>query len=277
MANGIGAKKRSAGQMPNFYLNRVKRMLRLASVYGAPRDGARLLEIGTGWLHWEAVATRLFFDVHGVLFDVWDNRQMEGLKNYLNQLDKMLQALDVDDHRRNKAHRMISLIQDKNSYQDLYDLLGFEYVIDERGRLDSLEKGAFDLVVSAGVLEHIYANEAEDFVHGIASSLKPGGLSAHIINFRDHLGEYDNMVSSKQYLHYPDWIWSLCFESQIQYINRLQRSDWLDLFTKAGLELVEEEVEAKDPLNIKVAKIYQKYEEKDLQCGGLKIVHRKSV
>ena len=30
---------------------------------------------------------RLFYDIKAVLFDVWDNRQLGGLKNYIRQLE----------------------------------------------------------------------------------------------------------------------------------------------------------------------------------------------
>jgi len=70
LGNTLGGKKRAKGPMPNYYLERVKRMLHLSRRYGVPKDGDRLLELGTGWLHWEAITTRLFFDVQGILFDV---------------------------------------------------------------------------------------------------------------------------------------------------------------------------------------------------------------
>jgi len=192
----------------------------------------------------------------------------------------MLDKLDADDTQRTSAHRLISRIKETNEYQDLYKLLGFEYVLDHKGSLNLpnlLEKESFDLVVSAGVLEHISAKDASDFVDGIAALMKPGGYSVQGINIRDHLYQYDNTVSIKQYLQYPDYVWKLCFENDVQYINRIQRSDWLTLFGKAGLVLVEEEVEKEDLSGVKVAKIYQKYEENDLRCGGLIIVHRKPV
>ena len=62
----------------------------------------------------------------------------------------------------------------------------------------------------------------------------------------------------------------------MQYINRLQRADWLRLFEAAGFTLVEEEVNAVDLSGLKVAKPYQQYAEIDLACGGLSIVHRKT-
>ena len=63
--------------------DRVKRMLRLQKNYNIVHHGDRILELGTGWLHWEALTLRLFYDIEAVLFDVWDNRQLGGLKNYL--------------------------------------------------------------------------------------------------------------------------------------------------------------------------------------------------
>lgn len=278
LGNNLGGKKRAMGQMPSYYLNRINHMLRLARSYGVPKDGDRLLELGTGWLHWEAITARLFFDIRGILFDVWDNRQMNGLKNYLGQLENMLDKLDADNAQRAYAYRLISQIKKARTYQELYKLLGFEYVIDPRGSLNLLEKESFDLVVSAGVLEHISAKDASGFVSGIAILLKPGGHSVHSISIRDHLHAYDNKVSRKQYLQYPDWAWRLCFENDVQYINRIQRADWLKLFGKAGLLLIEEEVESEDLSGVRVANVYRKkYEENDLKCGGLKIVHRKPV
>ncbi len=277
LGNTFGSKKRAVGQMPTYYLNRINRMLRIAKSYGVPKNGDRLIELGTGWLHWEAITTRLFFDVHGILFDVWDNRQMNGFKNYIKQLDGSLDKLDADNTQRTFAHKLISKIREVNDYQDLYELLGFEYILDQRGSLNLLEKKSFDLVVSAGVLEHIYSKDVSDFVYGIATLLKPGGYSVHSINIRDHLYQYDRTVSRKQYLQYPHWVWSLCFENDVQYINRIQRSEWLKLFRKAGLVLVEEEVETEELSGLKVASIYQKYDENDLRCGGLKLVHRKPV
>ena len=86
LGNTWGARKRSAGRMPAYYPARISRMLRIARTYGFPKDGDKLIELGTGWLHWEAITTRLFFDVRCTLFDVWDNRQIDGLKTTWDNL-----------------------------------------------------------------------------------------------------------------------------------------------------------------------------------------------
>jgi len=277
LGNTMGSKKRVVGPMPSFYLDRINRMLRLAKSYGVPKNGDRLIELGTGWLHWEAITTRLFFDVNGILFDVWDNRQINGLKNYLEQLNHSLDKLDVDNAQRAHARDLICKIREINEYQDLYNLLGFEYVIDPQGSLRALEKESFDIAVSAGVMEHIYAKDIPSFIDGISTMLKPGGYSIQSINIRDHLRQYDTSMSPKQYLHYSPRIWSLCFENDVQYINKIQRSEWLELFRKAGLVLVEEQAEMEDLSGLKVSSFYQKYAENDLRCGGLDLVHRKPI
>lgn len=150
-------------------------------------------------------------------------------------------------------------------------------VLDPNGSLNQLEKESFDLAISTSVLEHIYAKDSFDFVRGIAALLKPVGYSIQSICINDHLYQYDRLVSPKQYLKYPPWVWRLCFENDVQYINRIQRPEWLELFRKAGLVLIEEEVDMVDLSNLKVASAYQKYEENDLRCANLKLVHRKPV
>jgi SAM-dependent methyltransferase len=250
-------------------------MLQLSRTYGAPKDGDRLLELGTGWLHWEAITARLFFDIEGVLFDVWDNRQMGGIKNYLSQLEQNLGTLSADLAQLSHARTLIAEIRRMTRFEELYERLGFTYVVDPNGNPGSLKAESFDLVVSGGVLEHILSRDAPAFVKGIAAVLKPGGLSVHGINIRDHLGQYDSTVFAKQYLRYPNWIWHLCLENKVQYINRIQRPDWLQLFADAGLRLLEEEVEPVNITNMRVAKCYQAYAKSDLACGGLRLVHSK--
>jgi len=277
LGNSLGEKKRVSAPMPAYYIERINRMLRIARAYGVPGNGTRLVELGTGWCHWEAITAKLFFDVQGILFDVWDNRQLSALKNYVKQLDTSIDALNIDSEQRYSAHRTIAKIKEVTNYDELYRLLGFEYVLDPSGKLSQLEMGSFDLVVSAGVLEHIYAKDARYFVDAIGKVLRVGGYSVHSINIRDHLYLYDRTASPKQYLQYSNRVWRLCFENRVQYINRIQRSEWLDFFRKAGLALVEEEIEPEDLSGVKVAEDYQKYDEDDLRCGGLQLVHRKGV
>ena len=124
-------------------------------------------------------------------------------------------------------------------------------------------------------MEHIRVEDVPDFTRNIGRLLKSGAYSVHTINLKDHLYTYDRTVSPKQYLRYPDWAWRLWFENDVQYINRIQRPDWLDLFKKAGLTLVEEEIETEDLSGISIDKTYNTYSDADLRCSYMGIVHRK--
>lgn len=263
--------------MPPYYIQRINRMLRFAKSYGIPKDGIRLIELGTGWCHWEALTTRLFFDVRATLYDVWDNRQIGALKSYVAQLYDSLDLLEIDDAQRASAEKTIAVIREVADYDALYALLGFEYVLDPEGKLNQIEKESFDFAVSGGVLEHVLARDAPEIINNIGRVLKRGGLSVHSINIRDHLYLYDRTVSPKQYLRYSDRVWSLCFKNDLQYINRIQRSEWLELFRKAGLSLAEEQIEPEDLSGLRIAPEYKKFEKKDLCCGGLLLVHRKPI
>lgn len=275
IGNTLGARKRSHGTMPEYYFDRINRMLELNKNHGIPQGGSRFLELGTGWLHWEAITCRLFFDVHCTLYDVWDNRQMSGLKNYISQLDFMLKKLNAGETQLDRAHRLIAEILEVRDFEELYKILGFEYIIDKSGRLKQFEDASFDIAVSGGVMEHIPASFASEFVYNIARVLKPGGYSFHDINLRDHLYPYDRTVSPKQYLRYSNNTWEKWFENDVQYINKIQRSDWLKLFENAGLKLIEEQIDMENISGLKVDKEYRRYNESDVRCCGLRLLHRK--
>ena len=275
LGNSVGARKRVTGRMPPNYFPRMERMLAMYDRHGLLKNGGRLLELGTGWFHWEAMTTRLFYDIDAVLFDVWDNRQFGALKNFFGQLDGMLDRLPEDPDTLARAHALLAKIQAVQSWEQLYALLGFRYMVNESGTLEVVDQGSFDVVVSAGVMEHIHGDIAEKFVQGISDALKPGGYSFNSINIRDHLFPYDPSVSAKQYLRYGDAVWKCCFDNEVQYINRIQRSTWLKLFEKAGLELVEEEIQPVDISGLGISNAFRSFDEKDLSCGGLAVLHRK--
>lgn len=274
LGNTRGAQKRLQ-QVPPHYIDRVNQMLARHAELGVPADDQRILEFGTGWLHWEALTARIFFDCPAVLYDVWDNRQFDALKHNLGQLRHRIDDFQIAPERRERAKAIIDKVLSTNDFDELYRLLDFEYHLDPEGRLERIETGRFDLVVSGGVMEHVDRDDAGAIVAGIARVLKPGGLSVHSINIRDHLYQYDRSVCAKQYLAYSDRTWRRWFENGVQYINRIQKSEWLAMFEAAGLELVHEKVDEVDLRGIRVSGRFASYDESDLRCGGLIVVHRK--
>ncbi len=105
------------------------------------------------------------------------------------------------------------------------------------GSFEQFQDNSFNCVFSFHVLEHV--KEFEEKVEDIYRILKPGGHSIHQIGIDDHHTHYDKRESPKNYLQYSERTWKLFFENDVQYINRAQMSDWLDLFEKQGFILKE--------------------------------------
>lgn len=276
LGNQLGARKRKMSAMPRYYFERIRRMLALSREFGMIQDGYRLLEIGTGWLHWDTVTTKMFFDIEAVMFDVWDNRQLAGLQNFTAQLEGRLPELDANPTQMERAREVITIIKTASSYEELYSQLGFTYLVDAGGTLERLESSSFDIVVSSGVLEHIVSATLPEITRGIARVLKPGGYSMHTINLRDHLWIYDKKVSPKQYLLYPEQTWQRWFENEVQYINRVQRPEWLRLFDDVGLQPISVESDRLDVRHLLPAASFRDLDQSDLECVGLRILHKKT-
>lgn len=262
--------------MPDYYIDRVKRNVSLCLKHQLLKPSDRLLELGTGWVHWEALTTRLFFDFEATLYDVWDNRQFDALKSYLRQLASMLKR---EEHQFpgdvSNARRLISQICELKSFEEVYKLLGFKYIVDPLGEMKSLPDKAFKVIISAGVLEHVHADSVWNCVQGMSRVLKPGGHCIHSINITDHLYLYDCSASPKQYLSYSDRIWRLFFQNKVQYINRFQRSEWLSMFLRAGFDLISEEGAYCSVKGLQVNRKYHALPQQDLECTTLDILLRK--
>jgi SAM-dependent methyltransferase len=272
LGNAVGNKRRSSEAMPGYYADRVKRMLRLQKQHNIVSNGDRILELGTGWLHWEALTLRLFYDIEAVLFDVWDNRQLGGLKNYVRQLGPMLSdGFGLTSEELTRAQSLVGDILKVESFSELYGLLGFEYVVESSGSLRQFSDKSFQLVASGGVLEHVKREGLPLLIAETKRILKPGGWAVHSIDTADHLEHYDRTVSPKLYLSFSEAKWKRLCENEVQYINRMQRGEWLALFRAHGFELIEEEVRRVDIGRLRLAERFADMDKGDLECTVLRL------
>ncbi len=276
LGNTLGQKMRIRHGLDATRIRRAKEILRLCEKFQVVQNGDGLLEIGTGWIHWESTIIRLFYDVEIILFDTWDNRQLEAYKLYFAQLREVIdKELNLDAAQSEHAHKVIQVIVQATSFDEIYKALGFRYVVSPNGTLSRLQDRSFSLIFSCNVLEHVEKAILSGFTRDVYRLLKPGGYSIQIIDPGDHLAYYDKHVSRKNYLRYSDKVWRRYFQNDVQYFNRVQRPEWLSLFQQAGLELVEEELDYTDIDSIKIDKSYERLERKDLECVVLTVIHKR--
>ncbi|HXG00530.1 MAG TPA: hypothetical protein VNL69_07080, partial [Bacteroidota bacterium] len=83
------------------------------------------------------------------------------------------------------------------------------------------------------------------------------------------------MPYNKNYLRYSDTVWRLLFQNDVQYFNRIQRSEWRKYFADAKFELVEERSEPIDLSRQKISRSFAHFDRDDLSCLTLKVVYTK--
>lgn len=276
LGNAMGAKRRSGGIEPH-YIPRAAQNLAYIESCGAIADGYHLLELGTGWVHWESLFTRLFYDVRITLFDVWDNRQFPGFLRFAAELRRRLRAeVDRSPDQIDRAELLLDKVLACASFDDVYALLGFDYVIDGTGSLAAVPDASIDLVISSDVMEHIPRQAVPILLQDLRRVLKPHGVVAQQIVEKDHLTIYAPRAHPKAYLRYSEKTWRRWFENDVQYVNRLQHSDFIKAFDAAGFAIVKEGIVAScDTADLTIAPEFQGYAKADLDAIVTRIVARK--
>lgn len=273
LGNKLGNRSRNKG-IPAHYIQRAHENLLKIETYGKIRDGMQLVELGTGWAHWEAVFTRLFYDVNFILFDVWDNRQFSGFHRYCSDLRRRLRTeVDRPAAQIDRAELILDQLINLNSFDEVYDLLGFKYVINDKGSLSAIDSGLIDLVISSDVLEHVHVNSIDTLMQDMFRILRSGGASSHQIVPYDHLAIYDRAVNGKNYIKYSDWAWKTFFENEVQYFNRVQQSEWIEKFSEHGFKILYEQITGRDDVSkIKISDRFSSYSNDDLESTVTHII-----
>ena len=276
LGNVALARQRTGHGPTQPYLDRSRRLVELCDRHAALRPGDRVLELGTGWLHWEATVLRLFFDVRVTLFDVWDNRLFSTYLDWVARFGEHLTDpawSDLDPSRLVHARELVERIGRVGSFDELYALLGFTYVLEPHGRLEGLDR-AYALVVSADVMEHIPAADLPTCLAACHDRLVPGGYAIHQIDLVDHFHYFDPTTSPKHHFRYDDRAWRRWFDSDVQYVNRVQPPTWRQLFADAGFRTVEEQRISRPLGPVPRAPEFADLDTDDVDCLQLVTVHR---
>jgi len=275
LGNLIGGNVRKT-KIPSHYIERANNNLNRIEQYNGIKDGMKILELGTGWVHWESLYISLFYDVEVIAFDVWDNRQLLGFKTYASQLLNELHNIKRPEKQLNRAKSLLKRLKDCDNFDDIYEILNITYLIDETGSLKNVSDDSIDLIYSSDVLEHIPIKSVGSLFKDMHRVLKVNGLSAHWVVPFDHLTIYDSSLNGKNYLQYSEKKWKLLFENKVQYINRLQMSEWVELFNKHSFKLIHCFVEQRTDISeLHVSNRFSHLSNDDLECGVFSIIGQK--
>lgn len=93
------------------------------------------------------------------------------------------------------------------------------------------QPGAFDLVVSRAVLEHV--NRLESTIEDAAVALRPGGISIHCVDLRSHGLDRRQVLD---FLTWSDWAYALMYSNK-GFPNRWRVDKYRDCLRRSGLRL----------------------------------------
>jgi SAM-dependent methyltransferase len=276
VGNRVETARRVRAGLPDRYVERAGALLaQLAALPEPIRSSARVLELGTGWVHWESVIVRLALDVEPTMFDVVDCRLWTVHKRYVRDLITQLGSLPLADGRRDTATRLLERLGTASSFDEAYEVLNATYVLNPSGSVNLFDAETFNLVVSADVLEHVDRDVVPQVIADTYRVLEPGGFAIHQIDLVDHLAYFDPGVSPKFYYRFSGRVWDRCFNSRVQYINRVQRPHWERLFAEAGFEVVADYSQLAGLGDLRVHGSYRYLDRSELETATLRLVLRK--
>jgi hypothetical protein len=273
IGNTFGQRSRLAVSDLDIRVERGNQLVELSRKHGALRNGDRILEIGTGWMHWYSLYLRLFYDLSVTTLDIWDNRQFQALRAGATKLKAWFEKTGGEP----QVMANLQTVIESDNFEDLYRKLGMQYVIEPTGAITRFADGDFDFITSFHVLEHVPVQFVQQLARDMFRTLKPGSMMIHQIGIDDHLAHYDSKASAKQYLCYSDRMWRACFQNEVQYFNRLQTSEWLVLFKDAGFELLDTISETTNIEKLEIHPRFRDYPVQDLECTILTLVYRKPM
>ena len=238
-----------------------------------------ILELGTGWIHFYGLYLTLFFDAQLVAVDVADIRQLAPLRMRFAALADGLakSAKGWPAQRLREAQARARRLACAQSFEEVYESARAQYMVVQDATLAGLSDASVDVVSSVDVLEHIPRSALGTTAREIRRILRPGGISVHQIGTVDHIAHYSPKMPSKYYLKFSDRTWATFLENRLQYVNRLQASEFLGAFAETGLELVQygRELDPALPETVRLARQFHQFDPEDLMTTRAYMVHRR--
>jgi predicted SAM-dependent methyltransferase len=206
-----------------------------------PTHTARLLELGTGWVHAYSLYPALLRSDELHCFDTSDNRHFKSFKATVPIICSQIHDREYwthDPQTLAQVEDLATAIAEVSDFGEAYRILGMAYQCRASG-IPDYAADYFDVIFSIDVLEHV---DAEIFPVAAAAwfrILKPGGKFLAQVGIDDHLAMYQGKVGSKRYLRYSHRTWEWLLGNEVQYINRLTASEIVNILTDAGLVIDE--------------------------------------
>lgn len=186
--------------------------LKLVEMIGADRiKGATVLELGSGW---QPLIPLLF--------------KKAGASRIIMTDDKAL--MDEAYFERAKT----TLAKHGHTVDAIWPEFDYKAPCD----WSKIPNNSVDIIWSRACLEHIPPDILRSILVEFRRILKPGGITAHIIDNSDHWEHKDKSITRVNFLKFGDRTWKAINCHPLFYQNRLRHSDYLSLLQETGFTVL---------------------------------------
>src|SRR5262249_55625200 len=113
-----------------------------------------------------------------------------------------------------------------------------EYRAPADAAVSGLPDQSIDVQVSYTVFEHIPREVLRGILLEANRMLALGGVALHHIDTSDHFSHHDRSILPINFLQYSDAKWARLAGNQFAYHNRLRASEFMDLYSECGHEVL---------------------------------------
>ncbi len=223
-----------------------------------PKEGFVCLELGPGDSAFSALISRAVGSSACYLVDAEDfvKKDIQLYRDMANFLkEKELPTPDL---------------QNLQSLEEVLDCCSAQFLTAGLSSLRAIPDQSVDFIFSQAVLEHVRRAEFLDVMRELRRIIRDDGACSHQVDLRDHL---ENALNN---LRFPKNLW----ESDIMvnsgfYTNRIQFSQMLDLFQKAGFNAEVITVRRWDELptpRTELSKEFRQLSDEELCVSGFSVV-----
>lgn len=204
---------------------------------GIEVQGARLVEIGTGWYPAFPVCLFLLGAARIETFDLNRHLRPELVSALIARLEGHLPGLaelgrvSVDEVRA--RHRTLASAFARGLGLEEAGAGQIIYRAPADAARTGLPDGSVDVVFSNSVLEHVPPPAIEGLFAEARRILSPAGAMFHSVNCGDHYAHFDRRIHQLHYLRYPEARWRF-WNNAFLYQNRLRACDFTALARAAG-------------------------------------------
>ena len=136
------------------------------------------------------------------------------------------------------GNRLGELVNFKGGLNEMMALANILYKSPADATKLDFPAGSIDFHVSYAVLEHMPREIIEATLSEARRVLRPDGLLLHVIDPSDHFSHDDDSITAINFLQFTEDEWRRLAGNRFMYHNRLRAHEYVQLFEKAGFEIL---------------------------------------